>query len=244
MTDLPPDAPYCAECGYDLSGATDSARCPECGRPLVDVLRRRQERVHYAGRRWTSKRTIFGMPVVDVAYGPREGEPRGKARGFIAIGDDALGVLALGGVARGVVALGGVAIGGFTAGGLSIGALAAAGGMAVSTGMSVGGGSIGTFATGGGAAGLVAQGGAALGYYARGGGAFGAHTLGANPGQRSGEAAAFFDSIDWLMGAAAAPSQIAGALAYTAALVVGSIVVAGGLLLLVAFVGARDTEQR
>ena len=33
-------APYCGDCGYDLSGCHHSPRCPECGGALVDVLMR------------------------------------------------------------------------------------------------------------------------------------------------------------------------------------------------------------
>ena len=36
---IPGNRPYCPECGYDLTGATES-RCPECGTPFSskDVL--------------------------------------------------------------------------------------------------------------------------------------------------------------------------------------------------------------
>jgi predicted Zn-ribbon and HTH transcriptional regulator len=32
--------PYCGNCGYVLTGATETSKCPECGRPLVEVLTR------------------------------------------------------------------------------------------------------------------------------------------------------------------------------------------------------------
>ena len=32
--------PYCGNCGHRLTGLVDSSKCPECGRPLVEVLTR------------------------------------------------------------------------------------------------------------------------------------------------------------------------------------------------------------
>jgi len=32
--------PYCGNCGYSLRGLTESSKCPECGKPIVEVLQR------------------------------------------------------------------------------------------------------------------------------------------------------------------------------------------------------------
>jgi hypothetical protein len=159
------DAPYCGQCGYALVGLTESSRCPECGRPLVEVLRRRGAGFPSYGKRYRSKATLFGLPVIDVALGPKGNEPRGRPRGIIAIGDIATGGLAIGGMARGVVAIGGAAFGAFAVGGMAVGLVAATGGFAV-----------GALAAGGGAVGLLASGGGAAGWFAQGGGALGMHT--------------------------------------------------------------------
>jgi hypothetical protein len=118
------------------------------------------------GKRYRSKATLFGLPVIDVAVGPKNGELRGKAKGIIAVGDIATGVLAIGGMARGLVAIGGLAVGLFAIGGLAVGLVTAAGGLAVG-GMAVGGGAVGLLASGGGAAGIFAQGGGAIGSFVR-----------------------------------------------------------------------------
>ena len=34
------DEPYGGNCGQQLTGLIDSSKCPECGKPLVEVLRR------------------------------------------------------------------------------------------------------------------------------------------------------------------------------------------------------------
>lgn len=202
MADAKPEAndPYCSNCGYVLSNLTESSKCPECGRPLVEVLARRSM-MFQGGKRYRSKATIMGLPVIDIAIGPKDGEMRGKAKGFIAIGDIATGWLAVGGIARGVVAIGGVALGFFSLGGLSLGLLMAMGGLGVG-GFAMGGGAIGGVSTGGGAVGYIAQGGGAVGYYARGGGAVGVHTIQMTPGAtNSPEAQRVFDSMSWFFGA-------------------------------------------
>jgi len=121
----------------------------------------------HLGKRYRSKATLWGLPVVDIAIGPHEDGPRGRARGIIAIGDSATGWIAIGGVARGMVAVGGVGVGVFALGGAAAGLLTAVGGGAVALGAAVGGLAIGSIADGGGAIGIVAQGGGALGLFTR-----------------------------------------------------------------------------
>ena len=170
--------PFCGNCGYVLTGLTDSSKCPECGKPLVEVLTRPTHAFRNAGKRYTSKATLFGWPVISVALGPKDGQIRGHARGIIAVGDVATGGIAVGGIARGVVAVGGLALGLFSIGGGAIGLVTATGGMAVG-GMAAGGGALGILATGGGAAGVIAQGGGALGLFTRD--ARGIRPIGENP---------------------------------------------------------------
>lgn len=189
--------PYCSNCGYALTGLTESSKCPECGRPIVEVLTRAPRWLE-SGKRYRSKATIFGVPVIDIAIGPKNGELRGKAVGFIAIGDFATGVLALGGLTRGIVAIGGLAFGLITIGGVSVGLLAALGGLAIGTGMSNGGLAIGALASAGCGIGLIAQGGACLGWCARGGQPVGVHVI--NFSGSSSTASAVFDKLSWFFG--------------------------------------------
>ena len=158
--------PYCSNCGYVLTGLTESSKCPECGKPIVEVLTRTPHAFLNAGKRYRSNATLFGWPVIDVALGPKDGQLRGHAKGIIAIGDIATGGIAIGGLPRGVVAVGGVPIGLFALGGVSLGLLGATGGLAIG-GFAAGGGAIGVVANGGGALGVLAQGGGALGLFTR-----------------------------------------------------------------------------
>lgn len=187
--------PYCSHCGYSLVGLTESSKCPECGRPLVEVLTR--PAFAPIGKRYTSPIVLFGLPLVHIAIGPGENERVGKARGIIAIGDIATGWFAFGGVARGLFAFGGLALGLVSFGGLGVGLLLAFGGAAVG-GAAIGGAAVGGVATGGLAIGYVAQGGGAFGQYARGG-----NTLarGAPRGSAGGpDDQMFFDRWSWLLG--------------------------------------------
>ena len=159
------DEPYCGNCGYILTGAVESSKCPECGKPIVDVLRRKGM-IAAHGKRYRSKATLFGLPVVSIATGPAEGEIRGVAKGIIAIGDVAIGFLAVGGVACGIVAVGGGTLGLFAIGGLAIGLLTALGGTAIG-GATMGGAAIGVLAIGAGACGIWAQGAGAAGIFVR-----------------------------------------------------------------------------
>ena len=184
---LIPGAPYCGNCGYSLKGLDGSSRCPECGKPIIEVLMRK-EFAWRPGKRYRSQATLFGLPVIDIALGPFGQERRGKAKGIIAIGDMATGWIAIGGLARGIVAIGGLAIGIFSVGGLGIGLLAAMGGAAISLGIANGGFSIGAASFGGLAIGIISQGGLAVGVFARGGLARG------HPFPQS------FNQFSWLLG--------------------------------------------
>jgi tRNA A-37 threonylcarbamoyl transferase component Bud32 len=137
------------------------------------------------GSEYRSERTLFGLPLVHVAFGvdPRTGKKR-VAKGIIALGDTAQGVLAVGGAAYGVIAMGGMAVGLLSLGGLSAGLLAAIGGCAV-----------GGFVWGGLAVGGVAIGGMAAGVYVFGGGGLGVHML--TPAVQDPEAEAFF--LPWAL---------------------------------------------
>ncbi len=185
--------PYCSNCDYSLVGLTDSAKCPECGKPIIQVLQRRGTLV---GRRYTSDIVIFGLPLLQIAMGPSGNERLGRARGIIAIGDVARGWIALGGRCFGIVACGGFAVGVVSLGGMSVGLLSF-GGLAIG-GLVAGGLGAGVIANGGLALGYVAQGGMAIGYFARGGKAVGAHT--ADAIMRDAGAIGFFEEWSWFFG--------------------------------------------
>lgn len=227
--------PICGNCGYLLRDLVDSARCPECGKPLVEVLTR-----HGAGIgqvrsvRKRSEARILGLPVLDIALGPRPefGERYGKATGIIAIGDVARGGIAIGGMAIGVVSVGGMAIGVCSLGGLGIGVLGAIGGAAVG-GLAVGGGALGGIATGGGAAGYIAQGGGAVGVFARGPGASGPNVISIRRTDQS--AVEMFKTLSPVLGSSGpvgpsgfvVPLSVVVGLAVVLSLVVGALAMAG-----------------
>jgi len=48
--------PYCSACGHDLTGAVTASACPECGRPLVEVLTR-------GGASVRAVRTAIGVAI-------------------------------------------------------------------------------------------------------------------------------------------------------------------------------------
>jgi serine/threonine protein kinase len=145
----------CEECGKPISDRAYA--CPHCG------LRR------LVGYEYRSQTTIFGWPLLHVAFGrDLATNHRRVARGIIAVGDIAIGLVAIGGGAIGGLAIGGGAIGLIALGGGAVGLLLAMGGVAVG-GLAIGGAAIGWAAIGGGAFGYYALGGEAQGIHAYGG---------------------------------------------------------------------------
>ncbi|WP_367871606.1 serine/threonine-protein kinase [Luteolibacter sp. Populi] len=130
---------------------------------------------------YRSRQEFLGWPLLHIAAGadPLTGQRR-IARGWLAVGDDAMGFLAIGGVAKGFFAFGGMALGVVAYGGVAIGGIAL-GGVGLALLVTFGGLAI---------AGYAAVGGKAIGYYAYGGSASGAHVLG--PLVRDPEAIHFF----------------------------------------------------
>ncbi len=231
--------PYCGNCNYSLVGLTESARCPECGRPLVEVLQRRGT-LFARSKRYKSETYIFGLPLLCIAIGPHGDQRRGVARGIVAVGDIAIGWLAIGlnGPAFGVFAVGGLAIGVCSLGGMAAGLLAMGGGAA--GGIAVGGGAAGLIALGGGAIGFIALAGGAIGYYAMGGGAWGVHVMsgrGTDPIAKE-----FFQSWSWLFGPGlASPLAMYRLVGWVLVgwLIVG---VVSGLILLFGYLFRRETR--
>lgn len=188
--------PYCRNCKYSLTGLTESSKCPECGMPLVEVLERGSP--SFMGKRYRSELRLFGLPLIDIATGPHGDEPRGTARGIIAIGDVATGWFAMGGLARGVIACGGFAFGLVAFGGIAVGLLSFAG-VALGVLGAYGGAALGGVAGGGVAIGGIVPGGAAaVGYYVAGGAAVGKHVISST--RRDVEATEFFQNNRWLIG--------------------------------------------
>ncbi len=105
---------------------------------------------------YRSARTVFGLPLVHIAFsGSAKGERMRLASGIIAIGDMAIGAVAIGGFCFGGITFGGMCGGLVSFGGIALGLLAAMGGFP-----------LGGFAVGGIAFGLAAFASIAFGLFA------------------------------------------------------------------------------
>jgi len=143
----------CPECGKSIS---DKAKaCPSCGYPLVKDYQTGQV-MGYFGYEYRSSRTLYGLPLVHIAYGPSPAGGFRVAKGIIAIGNIAVGVFAIGGLAAGVFAISGIGLGLICLAGVAFGILLGLGGIAT---------------------GYIAIGGMAIGVYAIGGLSIGIHTI-------------------------------------------------------------------
>jgi hypothetical protein len=96
--------------------------------PDRDRPRRRSETRRYDYR---SKRTVWGVPLVHIAFArDPSGARMALAPGVIAIGDTAVGLIAIGGFAAGGVTIAGMSVGLVSLGGIAAGLLLAIGGVA------------------------------------------------------------------------------------------------------------------
>ena len=146
----------CPECQREVSDRAPA--CPGCGYPLpargAPLPGGRGTGLPYSYE-YKSSKTVFGMPLVHIVYGPAWAGGLRPAKGFIAIGNIAMGVIAIGGFALGIFTLAGIGLGFICIAGMAFGVGAGVGGIAT---------------------GYFALGGVAIGVYAIGGLAVGAHT--------------------------------------------------------------------
>ena len=146
----------CPECSREVSDRAYA--CPSCGHPMREAGPRGQgQGLSYE---YKSKKTIFGMPLVHIVYGPAWLVGFRPAKGFIAIGNVAVGVIAIGGFAAGLITLAGIGFGFVCIAGIAVGLGVGIGGIAL---------------------GYLAVGGLAVGVYAIGGLGIGVHTLQNDP---------------------------------------------------------------
>ncbi len=89
--------------------------CPKCKNKLKEALQ--------SPLIMKTKRTLFGLPLIDIAVGQvsETGQVKKHARGIIAIGDFAQGFIAIGKLSFGFIAIGIGSIGVFSFGAVCIG---------------------------------------------------------------------------------------------------------------------------
>lgn len=159
--------PYCNFKLWLVSRLGIPPFCPKCNNRLKEFwwervgVKEMDKNIQKGDWRFSSQKTIFGLPLVDIAGSTRQlsadGKDRRTARGIIAIGDIAVGIIAIGRISLGVISVGSLAGGIFSIGAGAVGLFA------------IGGISIGGIAIGGIAMGILAGGGLAVGKYAFGG---------------------------------------------------------------------------
>ena len=76
----------CRECGTEVS--TEAQICPHCG-----VAYPWKKHWDGTGRDWKSETTLFGYPLVNIAYGRDAQGRRRVAKGIIAIGQFGMGIV-------------------------------------------------------------------------------------------------------------------------------------------------------
>lgn len=143
----------CPECGREVSDA--ALACPACGRPLrAEAVRSVSTDGRFgAWYEYRSERTLFGLPLVHIVYGPTGRTGLRPARGILAVGNIAIGVVAFGGIAVGAIACGGLCLGVLCLGGIALGLGFGLGGIATGY-IALGGIAIGAFVLGGVQAGM------------------------------------------------------------------------------------------
>ncbi len=78
----------CRECHKKIS--ENAATCPECGAPFPA-----KQEWRGPGFEWKSQQTLFGYPLIHIAFGRNEKGRFRVAKGFIAIGQFAIGAFTL-----------------------------------------------------------------------------------------------------------------------------------------------------
>ena len=76
----------CRECNQQVS--TEARLCPQCGAP-----RPSQHDWNGTGIEWKSKSTLFGYPLVHIAFGRNQKGKLRVAKGIVAIGQFAIGAI-------------------------------------------------------------------------------------------------------------------------------------------------------